>query len=213
MEHPTLKDRVLAAARERPAPRRSQRRWYGAAAAPLAAAAMVGVLFLWGGPDDAAGRPAAVGAWMVIGLAVLAVVVTRLALPPRGSMLPPPAGRLLAAAVGVPVVVAAWLIAWHAAYDDPFTRLGLRCFALTVAAAPWPFAALLAATPRLDPSHPWLTGGALGAAAGAWAAVVVELWCPLADPGHVAVGHALPLVALVAAGALVGARVLKLRPV
>ncbi len=49
---------------------------------------MLGVLFLWGGPGHAAGRPAVVGAWVVVGLAALAATVTWLALPSRRSMLP-----------------------------------------------------------------------------------------------------------------------------
>jgi hypothetical protein len=39
--------------------------------------------------------------------------------------------------------------------------------------------------------------------------VVVELWCPLADPRHVAIGHVAPLLALVLAGALLGPRLLR----
>jgi hypothetical protein len=207
----SLKNRVLDAARQVPSPPRTDRLPSVGNGAALAALAMLGVLFLAGGPGHASGRPASVGAWVVVGLATLAALVTWLVIPPRRSMLPPPTSRLLAIVVGVPLVVAAWSIAWHAAYDDPFTRTGLRCFALTVAAAPWPFAALLLAGPRFAPDRPWLVGGALGAAAGVWAAIVVELWCPLADPGHVAIGHALPLVALVAAGALLGGRLLRMR--
>lgn len=63
------------------------------------------------------------------------------------------------------------------------------------------------------PDRPRLVGGALGAVAGAWAAVVAELWCPLAEPGHPAIGHALPLVALVVVGALMGGRLLRMRRV
>jgi hypothetical protein len=205
----SLKNRVLDAARQVPSPPRTGRLPSVGTGAALAALAMLGVLLLAGGPGHAAGRPTAIGAWVVLGLAALAAMATWLVVPPRRSMLPPPTSRLLAIVVGVPLVVAAWLLAWHAAYDDPFTRTGLRCFALTVAAAPWPFAALLLAGPRFTPNRPWLVGGALGAVAGAWAAVVVELWCPLADPGHVAIGHALPLVALAAAGAFVGGRLLR----
>ena len=209
----SLKNRVLDAARQVPSPPRTGRFPSVGTGAALAALAMLGVLFLAGGPGHASGRPTAVGAWVVVGLAALAALVTWLVVPPRRSMLPPPTSRLLAIVVGVPLIVAAWLLAWHAAYDDPFTRTGLRCFALTLASAPWPFAALLLAGPRFAPDRPWLVGGALGAVAGAWAAIVVELWCPLADPAHVAIGHALPLVALVGVGALTGGWWLRLRRV
>jgi hypothetical protein len=210
---PSLKDRVLKAARQRPSPTRAARPLTGGAVAALAGMAMMVVLFLWGGPASTTGRPAQVGAWVVVGLAALAMLATWLALPSRRSMLPAPDSLLLAVAIGVPVVVAAWLLAWHATYADPYTRFGYRCFALTLSAAPWPFAALLAVGPRLAPSRPWLVGAAVGAVSGAWAAVVVELWCPLADPGHVAVGHLLPLLVLVAVGALLGGRRLRLRRV
>jgi hypothetical protein len=49
--------------------------------------------------------------------------------------------------------------------------------------------------------------------AGAWAAVMVELWCPLAVHEHVLVGHVLPLVVLALAGSAVGVRVFRLRRV
>ncbi|HQR30831.1 MAG TPA: NrsF family protein [Anaeromyxobacteraceae bacterium] len=209
----SLRLRVLEAARRVPSPARSRGTNPAGTGVALAAVAMLAVLFLAGGPGHAAGRPASIGAWIVAGLAALAAGVTWLVVPPRRSMLPPPASRLIAVAVGVPIVLAAWLLAWHGAYDDPFARTGLKCFALTVAAAPWPFAVLVVAGPRFAPDRPWLVGAALGAAAGAWAAIVVELWCPLADPGHVAIGHALPLVALVVAGALLGGRWLRLRRV
>ena len=121
-------------------------------------------------------------------------------------MLSRPRGQLLAVMIGVPLLVGLWVGLWHAAYDDPFARTGLRCFALTAATAPWPFAALVSLRRRFDPVHPMFTGGALGAAAGAWAAMMVELWCPLASAGHVALGHAAPVAALVLAGALAGRR-------
>jgi negative regulator of sigma F NrsF-like protein len=204
----SMKQRVLAAARQQPSPTRRRDRpgWLRAGAAALGMAA---VYALWGDPGR--GRPAEVGAWIVVGLAGVAVTVTLLVLPPRRSMLPPPTVRLLAVAVGVPVVVGAWLVGWHATYADPFTRFGLRCFALTLALAPWPFVALAAAAPRVFPDRPWILGAALGSAAGLWAAVVVELWCPLADPQHVAVGHVGPLVVLAVLGALLCPRILRAR--
>jgi hypothetical protein len=204
----SMKQRVLAAARQRPSPPRG-RRLPGWLAAGGAALAMAAVYAAWGDPRHAAGRPAAVGAWIVVGLLALALTVTALVLPHRRSMLAPPTARLLAVAAGVPAIVGAWLVVWHAAYSDPFAQFGVRCFVLTVALAPWPFVALAAAASRVFPDRPWTLGAALGSAAGAWAAAVVELWCPLVDPRHVAIGHVMPLVVLVATGALLGPRILR----
>jgi hypothetical protein len=148
---------------------------------------------------------------MLAGTVAIAAVATALALPRRRSMLAPPRGLLLAVAAGVPLLVGAWLVLWNGTYDDPFTRVGLRCFTLTALSAPWPFVALATVARRIDPTYPRSIGAALGAAAGAWAAAMIELWCPLSAPSHVAVGHVLPLVVLVAAGAAAGARIFRAR--
>jgi hypothetical protein len=210
---PALKLRVLADARRHPARPRSGRLFPGLLRAAVALAAMVAILALAGGPGHAAGRPAASGAWILAGTLALALGATWFSLPARGSMLPPARGQLLAVVVGVPLLFAAWLLLWHPTYADPFVRAGLRCFALTALGAPWPFLVLIHAGRRLDPRHPALVGAALGATAGAWAAVMVEAWCPLAVTAHVLVGHVLPLALLSAAGAVYGARQLGLRRV
>jgi hypothetical protein len=128
-------------------------------------------------------------------------------------MLSPARGLLLGVAIAVPLLVGAWLMLWHATYADPFTRTGWRCFALTALTAPWPFAVLFHASRRMEPRHPGTAGAALGAVAGAWAAVMVELWCPLAAHEHVLVGHVLPLLALALAGSAFGALAFRLRRV
>jgi hypothetical protein len=208
------KQRILELVRSRPAPRRGDRRLATAALGAIVAAAMAGTFLLWGGSANGGGaRPTPVTAWILAGAVALAIGATWLALPPRRSMLPRPRGLLLAVALGVPLAVGAWLVLWHAGYQDPFVRAGWRCLGLTLATAPWPFALLAFVGPRVDPVQPALSGAALGAAAGAWAAVMVELWCPLADPDHVAKGHVLPLVALVALGALLGRRLFRMRAV
>jgi len=199
-----LKQRVLATARKAPSPIRADLRGTTFAWVAFATLGLLLALVVAGGPHHAVERPGAAGLWMVLGVAALALLVTWWALPPPRSMLPPSDGRLLVVALGVPVLVGAWLIAWHTTYDDPFTRPGFRCLALTLAAAPGPFVALLAVGPRFAPSRPWLAGAAVGAVSGAWSAIVVELWCPLTHPTHVAVGHVLPLVALVLVGAALG---------
>ena len=215
-----LKLRVLEAVRQRPMPRRTDQLPSTLGLATLAAVAMSAVV-QWaprlfgevGGVAHAVGRPTASGAWILAGTVVLALSATWLVLPFRRSMLSPPRGVLLGVAIGVPLLVGAWLVLWHTTYDDPFTRSGWRCFALTALTAPWPFATLAYASRRVDPRHPATAGAALGAVAGAWAAVMVELWCPLAVHEHILVGHVLPLLVLTLAGAAIGVRMFGLRRV
>lgn len=216
----SLKLRVLEAVRQRPMPPRTDRLAFSIGLAALAAMAMLAVL-QWapplfgevGGPVHAAGRPASSGAWILAGTLALALSSTWLVLPSRRSMLSPARGPLLAVAIGVPVLVGAWLVLWHPTYADPFSRAGWRCFALTALTAPWPFAVLAYLGRRLEPRHPGTAGAALGSVAGAWAAVMIELWCPLAAQEHVLMGHVLPLVVLTLAGSAIGVRMFRLRRV
>lgn len=207
----SLKERVLAAAAERPAPKRRGRLAQVIVVAGgvlLAMGALSVALTIAGGTAHAAGRPREAEYWMVGGTALLAVLATWLALPPARSMLPPPRSQLLAV-MAFPLVIGLWIARGHPEYADAFVRTGVRCFALTALTAPGPFLALLFLRRQPDPVHPGLSTGALAAAAGAWSAVMVELWCPLADPGHVLLGHVAPLVLLVLAGAAVGRRLLE----
>ena len=208
-----LKQRVLALAAATPTPPRSGRRLSAVGLALLATLAMAATLMAAGGPAHAAGRPAAVGSWVVGGMLALALAASWHALPASRSMLGRPRGQLLAVALGVPLLVGLWLLLWHSSYVDPFERTGFRCLALTAATAPWPFALLAYLSRRIEPRHPALLGAALGSAAGGWAAVMVELWCPLADPGHVAIGHVLPLLVLTLVAAGIGSRLFAVRRV
>jgi hypothetical protein len=208
----SLKERVLEAAARRPAPKRRGRHAQAllvAGAVLLAIGALAGALSVAGGTAHAAGRPQEAEYWMVAGTALLAVAATWLALPPAHSMLPPPRSQLLAV-MAFPLVIGLWIARGHPEYADAFVRTGLRCFALTALTAPGPFLALLFLRRQPDPVHPGLSMGALAAAAGAWSAVMVELWCPLADPRHVVLGHVAPLVLLVLAGAAAGRRLLEI---
>jgi hypothetical protein len=216
----SLKLRVLEAVRQRPMPRRTDRLPSTLGLAALATVAMSAVV-QWaprlfgevGGVAHAIGRPTGSGVWILAGTVALALSSTWLVLPFRRSMLSPSRVLLLGVAIGVPLLVGAWLVLWHTTYDDPFARSGWRCFTLTLLTAPWPFATLAYASRRVEPRHPGTAGAALGAVAGAWAAVMVELWCPLAVHEHVLVGHVLPLLVLTLAGAAIGVRAFRLRRV
>jgi len=204
---PSLPPELRDAIARRPARSRASRRLALLGAIAIALGAMAAALYAFGGPSHAFGRPDFASRWILGGVIALAAAATLLSLP-RRSMLPPPAWKLATVAVAVPAVVGLWLVGWHAQYVDPFWRAGAKCFALTMLSAPGPLLVLFLAGPRLAPMSPRLSGAALGAASGAWAAVVVELWCPLALPQHVLFGHVVPLVTLALLGALLGGRLL-----
>ncbi|MFO0673646.1 MAG: NrsF family protein [Polyangiaceae bacterium] len=205
-----LKARVLEAARARPS--KARRRGSVGVLVPYVVAALVtaAILEVSGGARHADGRPAPMGAAVAIGSLLFAALATMLTTR-RRSMLGPRSALLWTVVIATPLALAAWTIAWHVSYVDPFERLGVRCFALSMLSAPWIMGALINARRTLDPVHPRLFGAALGTVAGAWAGVMVVLWCPLADPGHVVRGHVTPFIVLALAGAWFGQRVFAVR--
>ncbi len=213
MMHPpdSLKARILEAAKKNPVPARKSRVPMSLALAAAAVLAMLAVLDFFGGPHHADGRPTTYGSAAVGCTMVVAALASFTVLPRRRSMLPRSRAHLLSVAIGVPLLVGLCTMLWHPLYDDPFERLGVRCFAMVMLTAPWPFIALSYARDRIDPVSARLSGAAMGAASGAWAAVMVALWCPLAEPGHVLRAHVLPVVVLSLAGAVLGTRLFGLR--
>lgn len=67
-----------------------------------------------------------------------------------------------------------------------------------------PLGSLLAFRRGVEPRNPWALGAGIGAVCGAWASVLVDLWCPLTNLPHVLVGHVLPIVILVALSTVLG---------
>ena len=65
---------------------------------------------------------------------------------------------------------------------------------------------MLAVRRRSELHHPVLAGACIGTAAGAFAWVLTDLWCPVAYVPHLFLGHVLPLVCFVAVGAGAGSR-------
>jgi hypothetical protein len=128
-----------------------------------------------------------------------------------------PRSALIVVAAGTPGILFAMMFALAVLHPEVTTihpeRLGLKCLGLTLAAAAFPLISLLYLRRESDPVHPALTGAALGSACGASAGIMVELWCPVATPAHVAFGHILPILVLALLGTLLGARVLRVRRV
>jgi hypothetical protein len=211
-----LKARVLASARATRSPTRraSQlERWLVLPSSVIVAAA---IFFAFDGPRHGQGRPLWFYLASSLGWMAVATLSLWAALGKGRSALGPSRPRLAALAVGTPAVLFAMMFGF--AVLDPATtllhpeRIGYRCLGLTVAGAVFPLLSLGFIRRGSDPVHPLATGAALGAACGAAAGVMVELWCPVAAPRHVAVGHILPIAIVTAFGALMGARVIALRP-
>ncbi len=126
-------------------------------------------------------------------------------------MLGRPTSQRVAIAMVTPAaliaVAAAGSAVWPETIDGRSSLLAhVICAVLTMLFALGPLLAFAVVNRRSDPIAPSLTGAALGAAAGAWGALGIELFCTRATPVHVFFGHVLPVAVLVAVGALLGRR-------
>jgi hypothetical protein len=208
MNTPTdLKARILVAVKGEPSPTRAS------AARQLAVVVVVAVvmalvLFFWLGGAHVEPRPIAFVCGTAIGWSIVASIAARLAFGRGGSMLGRPRGRLVAVAVLTPAVLLGWMLLWNATFPETLmvwpTRVGFRCLVFTLATAAWPLVAVSYLRRERDPSNAGWAGAARGVAAGALAGILVDLWCPVANPAHVLVGHICPMVLLMLVGALAG---------
>jgi len=212
---PDLKRRILAATASEPSPTRRQRRIRSAARIASALAVPLLLFALVGGPRLGP-RPLGLVAMTAIGTSGIAAIALFVAVGRGSSMLGRSRRRLIATAASAPVAFLLWKVAatWGVPHmmDAWPTRPGLRCFALTALLAAWPAVALVWERLGSDPVHPRELGVALGVAAGAAAATLVDLWCPVGHVPHLLGGHVAPILLLGALGALVGGRALAVRP-
>jgi hypothetical protein len=212
---PELKARVLDATRAVPSPTRRSARinaWLVFPASVLVAAALY---FTWHGMEHGQRQPVfyvtCVGSWAAIAALSMWGALAR----GRSSV-----GRsrawLLAVAAGTPALLYALsfvvVLLWPELGARPDAPAGWRCFGLTLAAAIFPLVGLAFVRRQSDPVHPVASGAALGAACGASAGIMVEMWCPVATISHMTLGHIIPIVLCTLAGAVLGARVIAMRP-
>jgi negative regulator of sigma F NrsF-like protein len=171
-----------------------------------------GLYFALDGPAHAAGRPtwfvvASVASWAMVAVAAVWGTVAG-----RCSVLDRSRAWLLCIAFGAPALLLGVSMFFVVAHPElgalHAERTGFRCMGLTFAAAACPLVGLVYVWRWSDPVHARTAGAALGAVSGACAGVLVQLWCPVAAPSHVLVGHVGPIVALALVGALFGGRVL-----
>jgi hypothetical protein len=211
-----LKARILAQAGATPSATRDASRVYAWMVLPSGIIVAATLFFAFDGLRHGQGRPLWFYLASAVGWAMVAGLSTWGALARGRSAIGRPRAWLLAVAVGTPASLFAMMFAFAVADPDVTLvhpeRLGLKCLGLTIAAAAFPLVALALLRRGSDPVHPVATGAALGSACGASAGVMVEMWCPVATPQHVAIGHILPIVAMTVVGALLGARVIAMRP-
>jgi hypothetical protein len=172
------------------------------------------VFFSWGGLRQAS-RPALLVWETAGGGAFVAAVACILALGRGRSMLGRTGAILLPIAVLAPPVLFAWKLATSMRFEGMTvewpTRDGFKCFRLACCSAAWPVVCAVMVRRGTDPTHPHLTGAAIGAAIGSCSWVLVDLWCPVSYVPHLLVGHVLPLVATTLVGAWLGGWVIALR--
>ena len=211
---PDLKHRILDATTSEPSPTRRQRMIRSAIRMASALAVPLFLFLLVGGPQVGP-RPLGLVATTALGTSGIAATALFVAVGRGSSMLGRSRRRLLVTAAIVPVAFLLWKVvaSWAVPHMmDPWpSRPGLRCFALTVLFAAWPVAVLVRERRGSDPVHPRTLGVALGVAAGAASAVLVDLWCPVGHVPHVLIGHVVPILLLGGLGALVGAGSLGVR--
>jgi hypothetical protein len=210
-----LRKRVLEAARLQPSPDRASVRKVTAGASIALVIAGLAYFFAFGGLHLGT-RPAQVVAITAAGWLIVALVATWGAFGRGRSMLGRPIGWLVVVALATAPTLLLWFLMWTMMWPEasapvPAFGLHLACFMTTIVFSLSPIGAFVIARRHSDPVHPRATGAALGAAAGAWAGVMIDLHCPVSATAHVIIGHLMPIVFLAVAGAWLGRRVLGIR--
>jgi hypothetical protein len=212
-----LKERILAASAASPSPSRTAMRRRLVLLIVGGAAAMAAIywmfafrIFGWQGIP----RSQILAGGTLLGAASVAAMAVAIAVGRGRHMLGRSRRWLLAMIVLAPLSLLAWKIGWSAIFGNlaESPRLGYRCLSMAMAMGAVPLA-LLAMTRRgEEPRHPGLLGAAIGVAVGACGWMLIDLWCPVAGPVHLLLGHLLPVVLLGLLGAAVGRVLLAVHP-
>lgn len=214
--HPSaaLRELVLAKTRAVPSPTAAE---VAKKRARLAVAALVPAFVLLAalgvGPK---GRPLALAVLVAVGWGAIATATTALVFSARSPLGPsrPMMGWLAACA---PLLALSISAVGMAIYPDTWSgalppKTHAACMILGFAMGVAPLVAMMVHLRGIDPVRPLARGAALGATAGTWAGTGMMLLCPHHELVHVLVGHVLPVALFAALGAVVGSKVLALRP-
>lgn len=166
------------------------------------------VIFLLAGGLRTTPRPESLLVGTIAGTLAIAVLAVLVGICRGHSMLPRPRWQLGVLVALVPAALFSWKVVWSARYQGMMVdwpeRPGLRCFLLTLAMGLGPLVSLIVLYRNSQPVRPGLIGGAMGVAVGAVAWVSLELWCPVAFPPHLLVGHMAPGLVLATIGTVLG---------
>lgn len=210
-----LRARVLAEVKKTPSPTRDEHRRRVLLVVVMGVLA-AGALFMAMGGFAAGTRPVEMIAFTAGFAMVAALVVGRVAAPPRGSMLARPKGVVLAASVAAAPLLALVAIAAASAWPGPSSeavaeRAHLACGAMTFVQGVLPLVVLFLTRRGSDPVHPMITGAALGMTAGGWTAMMAYMRCPHAAAMHCVFAHVAPTIVLTLVGAVLGLVILRPR--
>jgi hypothetical protein len=203
-----LKERVLAAAAATPSLTRTEGRRLASLLVTVSIVVGLGVFALLGGLAHARDRPLAFTVRLADGCGLAAAALTWLVLGPGAPRYP----KLLSAvAFAAPMALLLWMQRFPGLAAGQPGNDAWRCLAAGLVIGATPLASFLGLRRAVEPLHPRPLGAAAGAASGAWANVLLLLWCPVTGPPHVLIGHVAPLVLLTLAGRLLGPYTLGVR--
>jgi hypothetical protein len=217
MLSPEVRARVLAAVALEPTPARGASwwiKWEGRLALACGFTVLAAVWYRLGvhpGTRPPAYIATLVAAWLLVAIAATWAGVAR-----GGSMLGRPLGWRAAAVALTPLAMLAlwWPIAqsWPTTLENDSGLFELeQCLVGTGLLGIGPLLAFLFMTRGTEPVRPWLSGAALGVAAGGWGAVALVIICRHASASHMIIGHVLPVALMALIGAALGARALAIR--
>ncbi len=211
---PDLRASILERARVAPSPTRATTRRANVAAAVLGLATAATTIAALG--VALGGRPLPFVILSVLGWAAIAALASAVGEARGKTMLGRARVILVVCALAVAPAIFAWVmgctVGWPELREAAGSwRVHATCLAFTMLLSLGPLVSLAFVRRATDPVHPRATGAAIGAAAGAWGGVLIDMHCPLTQPLHIALAHVLPVLIYATVGALLGSRLFGVR--